>query len=110
MSNKTRAERISSVVTRLIDGWPVYGAVFAFLWAYNELWIEDKIRKGIEAQTAKTEAVTELTTSVSNNTQAIQAQTNTLNRLDDNVTLLHSDVKDIYRFLAGEPPPTISEE
>ncbi len=95
-------DRLSNFWDKLVEGWPVYVAVAAFLFAYSELWIEKKISDGIKAETGQTQTVTELTTAVALNTDAVDDLGDDIVGLTTAVNTLNTDVKDTLRILASQ--------
>ena len=55
-------------VKQLVEGWPVYAAVAAFLFAYSELWIDARVDRRIAASHAALPSMTEVDKKVGENT------------------------------------------
>ena len=96
------AKEVGTIVERLLAGWPVYGVVAVALFAYSELWIEAKISEGIKKETGQTQTVTELSTAVALNTDAVNDLAGDVAGLDTSIRDLNSDVKETLRILATQ--------
>jgi len=83
----------------LLAGWPVYSAVALFLFAYSNLWVDNKIRLATAAQTATLAA---LQTQVALNTAATDGLGEDVRGLSADTKTLNSDVKAVLLHLAGE--------
>lgn len=91
------SDRLTKWWKTLLDGWPIYVAVVGFLGVYSELWIEKKIREGIEAETGDN-----ISLQVGLNTDAVNDLETTVLGLDTSIKTLNTDVKDTLRILASQ--------
>lgn len=88
-------DKLAEIIKTVIRGWPVYGVVVALLWGYGELWLDDKIANAIKKQTLEQPAIVGLT-------GAVQTNTNSIERIGDQVEIVEEDTKAILRIMAGE--------
>lgn len=100
--NDVAAKEVGTIVERLLNGWPVYSVVGVAMFAYGELYIEEKIRKGIKSETGQTVVVTEIAKDVALNTEAIEDLGDDINDLTEVTRDLNSDVKETLRILAAQ--------
>jgi hypothetical protein len=96
MSDTDQAvDKTAEFVKTLVAGWPVYGVVAAVLWGYGEFWLDAKIADAIKTQTLEQPAIVGVT-------QAVQTNTNAINRVETKVEEVEGDTKAILLHLAGE--------
>ena len=96
MSDTDQAvDKTANFVKTLIAGWPVYGVVLGVLFAYSELWLDAKIADAIKTQTLTQPAIVGVT-------QAVQTNTNAINRVESKVEEVEGDTKAILLHLAGD--------
>ncbi len=95
MSNENDAvDALASVAKSVVAGWPVYCVVGTMLWAFGELWLDKKIGDAINMSTEAVPAVVSMTNAVQNNT-------NSINRVEAKVEEVEGDTKAILLHLAG---------
>ena len=95
--SKDAAEVIGELVTTLIKGWPVYGAVLAIMWVFAQFYLSGMITTAIEEETVELPSLVTLTSAVNTNTNAVE-------RVEDKVEEVERDTKAILLHLAGQDP------
>jgi len=101
---QTPAEIVGNIVTRAIEGWPVYGIIVALMWGYAELYLGDMISTQIKEETGRTETVSALSQNVALNTDAVEDLEAAVTRLDTSIQTLNTDVKETLRIIAAKTP------
>lgn len=96
------AEVVGEIVTTLIKGWPVYGAVLAVMWLFAKFYLADMISTQIVEETGQTATVSTLSTNVALNTDAVDDLETTVTRLDGSIQTLNTDVKETLRIIATQ--------
>jgi len=91
---------VGDVVTRVIRGWPVYGAILGIMWLFAKFYLVDMIGDQIQTDVAVLPAQVALT-------GAVQTNTNAVVRIEGKVEEVERDTKQILFFLANGrfPPP-----
>ncbi len=95
--SKDAAEVVGEMVTTLIKGWPVYGAVLAIMWVFAQFYLSGMITEAIEEETLELPSLVTLTSAVNTNTNAVE-------RVEDKVEEVERDTKAILLHLAGQDP------
>jgi len=97
---QTTAEIVGNIVTRAIEGWPVYGIILGLMWGYAELYLGSMISTQIKEETGQTATVSTLSTNVALNTDAVEDLETAVGRLDTSIQTLNGDVKETLRIIA----------
>ena len=75
-------------VKQLVEGWPVYAAVAAFLFAYSELWIDKRVDARIKASHDALPSINAVDKKVGENTVALTGLTAGQLRIENQLTVI----------------------
>jgi len=96
------AEVVGELVTTIIKGWPVYGAVLGIMWLFAQFYLADMISEQIVEETGRTETVSGLSTNVALLSDDVDDLEGSVDRLDVSIRTLNDDVKETLRIIATQ--------
>jgi len=99
---KEPAEVVGEIVTQVIKGWPVYGAVLGVMFLFAKFYLADMISAQIVEETHQTATVSSLNTNVALLSDDVDDLEGAVTRLDTSIQTLNTDVKETLRIIATQ--------